>query len=87
LLWRPNSARPDEVLLADGRAEQGVPFGAGQSPHDGTTTAAGRLARYVERGELRPIIERVCPLAAIRGAHRVVESGHARGKRVLDLSE
>jgi hypothetical protein len=23
LLWRPNSARPDEVLLADGRAEQG----------------------------------------------------------------
>ena len=44
------------------------------------------LARYVDSGALRPIIDRVYPLESIQDAHRAVESGHARGKRVIDLS-
>lgn len=44
------------------------------------------LAGYVDRGELRPVIEQVYPLAAVQDAHRAVESGHARGKRVIDLT-
>jgi NADPH:quinone reductase-like Zn-dependent oxidoreductase len=44
------------------------------------------LAVCVERGQLRPVIEEVFPLAAIQEAHRAVESGHARGKRVIDMS-
>jgi NADPH:quinone reductase-like Zn-dependent oxidoreductase len=45
------------------------------------------LARFVDRGELRPIIEQVNPLAGIQDAHRAVESGQARGKHVLDLNQ
>lgn len=44
------------------------------------------LAAYANRGELRPVIEETFPLAAIQEAHRAAESGHARGKRVIDLS-
>lgn len=45
------------------------------------------LAGYVDRGELRPIIEQIYPLEAVQDAHRAVESGHARGKRVIDLTQ
>ncbi|MFC7330925.1 NAD(P)-dependent alcohol dehydrogenase [Marinactinospora rubrisoli] len=44
------------------------------------------LAGYVDRGALRPVVEQVYPLTAVQDAHRAVESGHARGKRVLDLT-
>ncbi|MCY9786762.1 NAD(P)-dependent alcohol dehydrogenase [Nocardiopsis sp. EMB25] len=43
------------------------------------------LAGHVDRGELRPVVERVYPLVEVQEAHRAVETGHARGKRVLDL--
>ena len=45
------------------------------------------LAAYVGRGELRAVIDGVFPLTAIQNAHRAVESGHARGKRVIDMSQ
>lgn len=45
------------------------------------------LAGYVDRGELQPIIEQIYPLTAVQDAHRAVESGHARGKRVIDLNQ
>jgi NADPH:quinone reductase-like Zn-dependent oxidoreductase len=41
------------------------------------------LAGYVDRGELRPVVEQVYPLSAVQDAHRAVETGHARGKRVV----
>lgn len=45
------------------------------------------LAWYVDRGELRPVIEMAYPLAGIQEAHRAVESGHTRGKHVIDLTQ
>jgi NADPH:quinone reductase-like Zn-dependent oxidoreductase len=43
------------------------------------------LAGYVDRGELKPIIEHTHPLNAVQDAHRAVESGHTRGKHVIAL--
>ncbi|MFJ1455619.1 NADP-dependent oxidoreductase [Nocardia sp. N2S4-5] len=41
------------------------------------------LAKYVDSGQLRPVIEDVYPLDDIAKVHTLVETGHARGKRLL----
>lgn len=43
------------------------------------------LAGHVERGELRPVVDRVYPLEEIAEAHRSLETGHGRGKRVIRI--
>ena len=43
------------------------------------------LAGYVDRGELRPIIDTVRPLSEIGDAHRALEAGGTRGKHVVSL--
>lgn len=43
----------------------------------------GELMRLVDAGALRPVIDRVFPLAEAAAAHRYLETGHARGKVVL----
>ncbi|MDP1921021.1 MAG: NADP-dependent oxidoreductase [Myxococcales bacterium] len=43
----------------------------------------GEVMRLVESGALRPVIDRVFPLAEAAAAHRYLETGHARGKVVL----
>jgi putative PIG3 family NAD(P)H quinone oxidoreductase len=47
--------------------------------------AAFALARF-ERGELRPVIDRVLPIAQAAAAHRVLESNSNAGKVVLSVS-
>ncbi|WP_116947472.1 NAD(P)-dependent alcohol dehydrogenase [Jiangella endophytica] len=44
------------------------------------------LARHVDDGALRPVVDRRYPLDQIAAAHRAVETGHARGKRVIELA-
>ncbi len=44
------------------------------------------LARWVVEGKLRPLIEQVFPLEAVREAHERSESGRVRGKIVLRVS-
>lgn len=44
------------------------------------------LAGFVERGELRPVVDEVYPLEQIAQAHRSVESGHSRGKRIIRIA-
>ena len=44
------------------------------------------IAELAEAGELRPVIDRVFPLAEVAAAHRLVDSGHKTGSAVLDLS-
>lgn len=41
------------------------------------------LAGYVDSGKLKPAIEKEYPLQEIVEAHRALDSGHVRGKRVL----
>ncbi|MDA2925378.1 NAD(P)-dependent alcohol dehydrogenase, partial [Acidobacteria bacterium AH-259-L09] len=43
------------------------------------------LNRLVEAGQLRPVIDRVYPLAEAKAAHDYSEEGHARGKIVLKV--
>ncbi|WP_460777765.1 NAD(P)-dependent alcohol dehydrogenase [Nocardiopsis nanhaiensis] len=43
------------------------------------------LAGYVERGEVRPVVDTVHELADIAKAHRALEAGGVRGKHVVRL--
>jgi NADPH:quinone reductase len=45
-----------------------------------------RLAEMLTAGRLHPVVSHVLPLAAAADAHRLVESGHAGGKIVLEVT-
>jgi alcohol dehydrogenase len=47
----------------------------------------GVIADLVEAGAIRPVIDRVFPLAEVSDAHRHSESHHARGKIVLRVGD
>ena len=42
------------------------------------------LAKFVENGKVKAHIEKIFPLSEIKEAHKLSESGHARGKIVLE---
>ncbi|WDG29650.1 NAD(P)-dependent alcohol dehydrogenase [Streptomyces sp. CA-278952] len=68
-----------------GSAVQGrrrVRFFSGNPKHD----LLAELAGYVERGDLRPVVDTVHPLADIAAAHRALEAGGVRGKHVIHLT-
>jgi NADPH2:quinone reductase len=53
------------------------------------TREAGRLreiARLVDQGRLSPVIDAVLPLERVGDAHRRLDSGHGRGKIVLEVA-
>ncbi|MFJ8974886.1 MULTISPECIES: NAD(P)-dependent alcohol dehydrogenase [Streptomyces] len=67
-----------------GSAVQGrrrVRFFSGNPKHD----LLAELTAYVERGDLRPVVDTVRPLAEIAAAHRALEAGGVRGKHVIQL--
>jgi NADPH2:quinone reductase len=45
------------------------------------------LARVIERGQIRPLIDEVLPLEQVGKAHERLDSGHGRGKIVLRVAE
>ena len=52
------------------------------------TREAARLreiARLVDQGRLSPVIDAVLPLERVGDAHRRLDSGHGRGKIVLEV--
>lgn len=44
------------------------------------------LAALVEQGKLSPVVDAVLPLARVGEAHRRLDSGHGRGKIVLEVA-
>jgi NADPH:quinone reductase-like Zn-dependent oxidoreductase len=50
------------------------------------TAQLGAIAALVDRGQLKPEVSRVLALAAADEAHRQIETGHTRGKVVLQIS-
>ncbi|MFI2360926.1 NAD(P)-dependent alcohol dehydrogenase [Streptomyces anulatus] len=58
-----------------------VRFFSGNPKHD----LLAELTAYVERGDLRPVVDTVRPLAEIAAAHRALEAGGVRGKQVIQV--
>jgi hypothetical protein len=48
--------------------------------------ALAQVAALVDRGLIRPLIDRVFPLSEVAAPHEYCEAGAARGKLVLDLT-
>ncbi len=51
----------------------------------GSLAEMKEIMKHVEAGKLRPVIDRVLPLAEIREGHRVLEAREAAGKVVLEV--
>ncbi|MFT4028821.1 MAG: NADP-dependent oxidoreductase [Protaetiibacter sp.] len=45
------------------------------------------ITRLIESGDVRVYVDRVLPLEEVAEAHRLIESGHTRGKIVLTVAE
>ncbi|MDX5576185.1 MULTISPECIES: NAD(P)-dependent alcohol dehydrogenase [Streptomyces] len=60
---------------------QRVRFFSGNPKHD----LFADLTAYVERGDLRPVVDTVHPLSDIAAAHRALEAGGVRGKHVVQV--
>src|SRR5258708_4781793 len=43
------------------------------------------IAKLVDSGHVRPVVENVFPLAEARRAHELIATGHTRGKIVLKV--
>ena len=46
--------------------------------------ALTELAQWVDKGTITPVLEHVFPLAHMKQAHELDETGHTLGKIVLD---
>jgi NADPH:quinone reductase-like Zn-dependent oxidoreductase len=46
-----------------------------------------QIAGLIDKGDVRPVIETVLPLAEARRAHEMSQTGHVRGKIVLKIRE
>src|SRR5690606_34834784 len=59
-------------------------FGILITPDAGRLEAMGRL---IDQGRLRPLVDRVLPLEEVQEAHRRLDTGHGRGKVVLQVAQ
>src|SRR5438477_9746078 len=73
-----------EPPSADEAAKQGV-RSAFLSAQGGASLLA-ELAKLVDSGKVKPIVQKVLPLSEVRQAHELNETGHARGKIVLKVA-
>lgn len=46
-----------------------------------------QIASLIDKGFVKPTVDRVFPLASVAEAHQVLESGHVRGKIILQMSD
>ena len=52
---------------------------------DGATL--GKIGALIDAGQVKPVVTAVFPLSAVREAHALSESLHARGKIVLSVAD
>ncbi len=64
-------------------AAAGVRASGYRVPADGQALAV--ISRLLQFGDVKVHVDRVLPLAEAAEAHRLIESGHTRGKIVLDV--
>ena len=50
-------------------------------------TRLDEMTRIIERGQIRPLVDKVLDLVEVGKAHERLESGHGRGKVVLRVSQ
>jgi reticulon-4-interacting protein 1, mitochondrial len=83
---REGARRADELLAERVRTQLalGHHYHWGFMRPDGAALAA--ISKLVEEGRIRPIVDRVFPMAEIALAHEYCESGQAQGKIVINLS-
>jgi NADPH:quinone reductase-like Zn-dependent oxidoreductase len=82
--YLPLENGPRELLQAlAGRLGGGKRVRVGISQN--TRQRLQTLLELIERGALRPVIDRVYPMAQILDAHRHVESRHKRGSVILAM--
>jgi NADPH:quinone reductase-like Zn-dependent oxidoreductase len=51
-----------------------------------SSSQLSEIAKLVDSGKLKPVVETVLPLSNARRAHELNETGHARGKTVLKVA-
>lgn len=71
------------ILASTVHGSRRVRFFSGNPKHD----LFAELTAYVERGDLRPVVDTVHSLADIAAAHRALEAGGVRGKHVIRVAE
>ena len=71
-------------FLVKARITKGVRFYPIARKPDGNVLA--QIAKLVDDGEVRPIIDKVLPMSEVREAHRISEEGRSRGKVVLEMA-
>ncbi len=65
------------------RTRRGVKGSNIVRPPDGNMLA--QITDLVEAGKVKPVVDRIFPLAEIADAHRYSETGRARGKIIIDI--
>ncbi|HXX28393.1 MAG TPA: NADP-dependent oxidoreductase [Terriglobales bacterium] len=65
-------------------AKHGVRFAFFSAQPDASLLVA--IAKLVDSGQIKPLVETVLPLAEARQAHELTQSGHTRGKIVLKVA-
>ena len=82
-LLRAGRGPKDMVTVADGRAA--IQMGAHVIGVRPDTNLLKQLVGWAAEGRLKIPVERILPLDAAADAHRLVSTGHARGKTVLRI--
>tara|TARA_R110000850_G_scaffold44945_7_gene113798 strand:- start:766 stop:1035 length:270 start_codon:yes stop_codon:yes gene_type:complete len=72
-----------KLALAEGGKYVSIDNGVPKTPK----TAFLKLRELVEKGKVKPVIDKVFPLENMAEAHNYVERGHKRGNVIITVSQ